>query len=57
MDIYQENGYKNREEYLHALAVEYGIELATVLILADILGQEEDFDGLVVSLQDAETQD
>lgn len=52
MNIYQENGYKNRNDYLTELAVEYDVELNMVLELADILGPEEDFDGLVVGLQD-----
>lgn len=46
--IYKENGYSNREEYLKDLAYEYGRH---VYVLADLLGPEEDFDDLIVSLE------
>lgn len=51
-DIYQDNGYANRQEYLECLAEDNGVQLETVLVLADLLGPEEDFDGLVTSIQD-----
>lgn len=47
--VYQLNGYKNRKEYLDNLADEYG---ENVYFLAEILGENEDFDGLVSSLED-----
>lgn len=50
--IYQENGYESREEYLQCLAEDYGVELETVESLAMMLGPNEDFDGLVVALED-----
>lgn len=49
--IYKENGYSNRQEYLKDLAEEYGCH---VYVLADLLGPEEDFDGLITSLEDME---
>jgi len=52
MDTYQENGYKDRNEYLHCLADDMGIEHSTVEILADFLGPDEDFDALVTKLED-----
>ena len=52
MTIYQENGYKDRADYLRCLAEDYGVDLDTVLYLADVLGEREDFDGLVVALED-----
>ena len=52
--IYQENGYANRTEYLHDLADEYGVDYETVAELAFILGESEDFDGLVSNLEDFE---
>lgn len=52
MSIYQEHGYVNREEYLSSLAEDFNIDIDTVLILADILGPSEDFDGLVTTLED-----
>jgi hypothetical protein len=48
--IYTENGFDNRTEYLKELAQEY--DPAVVYALADMLGPEEDFDGLVTSLED-----
>lgn len=53
-NVYQENGHKNRRDYLEELSASYGVELHTVLMLADLYGPSEDFDGLVSSLQDAE---
>ena len=52
--IYKENGYENRKEYLHSLSEEYGIDKGTVFMLANVLGQSEDFDGLVSQLEDME---
>lgn len=52
MSVYTENGYKNRREYLQNLAEDYGLSVCVVYSLADILGQSEDFDGLIVALED-----
>lgn len=52
--IYQENGYKNRRDYLQCLSEDYGVPLETVQSLADMLGEHEDFDGLVQALEDCE---
>jgi len=49
MNIYQQNGYENRQEYLDYLADEYG---DMVYEIADLLGETEDFDGLVTTLED-----
>ena len=55
-NVYQENGFENRKEYLNHLAEEYGIEKEDVYQVAGMLGRSEDFDGLVTTLQDyAET--
>lgn len=51
-DIYQEHGYANREEYLLDLADQFGVKPNAVFILAEMLGPEEDFDGLVTYLED-----
>lgn len=48
-NIYQENGFKNRKEYLDTLAEDYG---EAVYMVADLLGPSEDFDGLPVMLED-----
>jgi len=57
MSVYTDNGFQNRNEYLQNLAEEYGVDRDTVDSLADLLGESEDFDGLVSSLQDMEVID
>jgi hypothetical protein len=52
--IYVKNGYRDREDYLQSLAEDYDVNYTTVLILSDMLGESEDFDGLVTSLEDYE---
>jgi hypothetical protein len=52
-NVYQENGYANRREYLESLADEYDVPLETVFSLASMLGSSEDFDGLISALEDA----
>lgn len=52
MSVYTENGYKNRSHYLICLAEDFGVDLELVKSLADLLGPSEDFDGLVVSVED-----
>lgn len=52
-DIYKRKGYANRAEYLQSLAEENGVDLDIVLAIADALGPYEDFDGLVIMVEDA----
>jgi hypothetical protein len=52
MSVYAENGYKDRRDYLENLAEEYGIPLSDVKTMADMLGEDEDFDGLVATIED-----
>ena len=52
--VYTKNGYEDRNDYLTSLADDYGMELATVNELASILGESEDFDGLVTTIEDHE---
>lgn len=52
MNIYVENGYKNRDEYLSCLAEDFDIDLEVVINIANTLGIEEDFDYLVTLLED-----
>jgi len=52
VDQYRELGYASREDYLECLAEEYGVDPEIVETLADLLGPNEDFDGLVTMLQD-----
>jgi len=53
LNIYQQNGYDSRDDYLQCLADDYGVPLETVYSLADIMPGEE-FDGLISALEDAE---
>ena len=48
---YQENGYKNRYEYLESLREQYGEEEVNALLT--VLPPSEDFDGLVTELEDS----
>jgi len=54
-NVYTENGYKDRDEYIELLAQEYGVDSNVVWSLADTLGESEDFDGLLSALEDAES--
>lgn len=54
MTVHTENGYKSRTDYLRCMSEEYGVPINTVIVLADMLGENEDFDGLVTSLADYE---
>ena len=53
-NIYQENGYADRDDYLTCLSEDYGLPIEDVYSLAEMLGEHEDFDGLVSALEDAE---
>ncbi len=53
MNIYTENGYTSRRDYLNQLADDMEADRATVYLMADLLGESEDFDGLVTMLEDA----
>lgn len=50
MNDYQANGFASRRDYLESLAQEYDRE--AVFTLAAMLGPNEDFDGLITSLED-----
>ena len=52
MTIYEQHGFESRNAYLQDLADDNGVNLETVLALADLLGPNEDFDGLVTELED-----
>ena len=51
-NVYTNNGYENRADYLFCMSDEYGINIDQVEMVADLLGPTEDFDGLVTTLQD-----
>jgi len=52
MSIYTDKGYESREDYLDYLSEQYDVDQQTVYALADLLGSQEDFDGLVSGLDD-----
>lgn len=52
LERYQEDGAIDRFGYLETLALDHGVSFETMLTLVDVLGPEEDFDGLVTSLED-----
>lgn len=52
MNIYEENGYKNRGEYISCIAEDYGIDVKIVKNIAGSLDPSEDFDYLVTLLED-----
>jgi hypothetical protein len=49
---YQDNGYTSREEYLKHLSEDYSVDLEDLIYLANLLGLDEDFDGLLAALED-----
>ena len=54
MNAYQEQGFADRNDYLEYLCESYCVSKNTVMTLADLLGPNEDFDGLVSALADIE---
>ena len=51
-NIHQEQGFLNRDDYIKALAFDYDVDEDKVYELASVCGEEEDFDGLVIMLED-----
>ena len=56
MSIYTDKGYKSRNDYLNCMSEDYGVDVEAVRVLAEVLGPNEDFDGLVVALEDIEDE-
>jgi hypothetical protein len=52
LDRYQADGAIDRFGYLENLAADHGVTFETILTLVDALGPDEDFDGLVTTLED-----
>jgi len=52
VDIYQEKGYRDRKHYLRSLADNYDVPYKVVLSIAEFLGPNEDFDGLITEIED-----
>ena len=55
MTIYEEHGFSCRKCYLANLADEFGVPEDVVIALAELLGPDEDFDGLISALEDYES--
>jgi len=53
-EVYTSNGYKDRDDYLNSLADDRGIDRMAIDMIADVLGESEDFDGLISALDDFE---
>lgn len=53
IERYEEDGAFDRYKYLCDLADNNGVELENVIMFAELLGPEEDFDGLVTTIEDA----
>lgn len=52
MTTYTEQGYTNRKQYLDSLAENFGLDEEIVHTAAGMLGPNEDFDGLITTLED-----
>ncbi len=52
MSVYTQQGYKDRDDYLKSLAGDLGLPKSLVFDAAYLLGENEDFDGLVTTLED-----
>ena len=48
----QTDSANERQQYLRALAEEFEVDVELVFALADMLGPNEDYDGLIASLED-----
>lgn len=50
--VYQRHGFKDRMHYFRHLVDEYDVHMDVIMTLAEMLGPNEDFDGLVAALED-----
>ena len=57
MSIYTEQGFQSRKDYLVNLANDFGLPVNTVFMAASMLGPNEDFDGLISTLEDIDPDD
>ena len=51
-NIYQEKGYKDRQDYLDSVAEDFRMDQFIVNSVAEVLGEYEDFDGLISLIDD-----
>ena len=52
MNQYGNNGFDDRDHYLGTMAEQYDVSIDLVYALADVLGEDEDFDGLIAAIED-----
>jgi len=52
LEALAERGYDTRFDYIAGLAADNDLDLEAVCEIADLLGENEDFDGLVTFLED-----
>ena len=57
MSIYTEQGFQSRKHYLTGLAEDFGLPTDVVFMAASMLGPNEDFDGLISTLEDIDPED
>jgi len=50
--IYEDYDFIDRDDYLDWVAETYGLPLESVKMIAGLLGQDEDFDGLLAMCAD-----
>ena len=51
IDMLKEQGYSDLDDYLMSLSTDYGVPVNLVVSLAEILGENELFDGLPCCLE------
>ncbi|HEX9955506.1 MAG TPA: hypothetical protein VGB48_09885 [Allosphingosinicella sp.] len=56
LERYQVDGFECRVDYLRDLAEQHDLRLEDIAEHVDLLGPDEDFDGLVVFLEDHSPQ-
>jgi len=49
---YHRAGFNSRKAYLQSVSDDYGVSIERVLLVADLLGPHEDFDGLISMIED-----
>lgn len=52
MNVYEYNGFKDREEYLACLSEIHDVDIEVIKEISDFLGESEDFDSLITYLDD-----
>lgn len=52
LERYRDDGHESRVDYLRSVAGEHDLELSDIEEIVDLMGPDEDFDGLVVFLED-----